>query len=127
MLAYSSLLFLVPSVYAYTNSYTAASLILGSLTGTSILYHSYNNPVTFWLDQVAVYSTVFSSFVYGYQGGFCVLMIPTLGNAWNSYVYFYGYRNKSLSFHKDQSISDFWHATIHFVSSICYFLLLYYS
>lgn len=127
MLSYSSLLFLVPCVYAYKNSHRVASLILGSLTGTSILYHSYKHPVTYWLDQVAVYSTVLSAFVYGYQGGFYVLLIPTVGNLWNSYVYFYGYRNKCLSFHEDRSVSDVWHATIHLVSSFSYLLLLYYS
>ena len=127
MLAYTSLFFLVPSAYAYQNNYSVASTILTSLTGTSILYHRYKHPVTFWIDQIAVYSTILSAFVYSYQGGFFTFLIPTIGNLWNSYVYFYGYRKKTLAFHPDPKIADIWHGTIHLVSAASYLLVLYYS
>jgi hypothetical protein len=127
MLVYTSFLFLIPCFYAYQKNHTAASTILASLTGTSVIYHTYKHPLTYWLDQAAVYITVFSSFVYGYNGGFAVCMIPTLGNLWNTYVYFYGHRNKSLVFHPDSKIGDFWHGTIHLISAVSYLLLLYYS
>jgi hypothetical protein len=124
ILPLSSLWFLVPSTYAYVYNHLLASYILVSLTGTSVLFHSYAHPITFWMDQLAIYVTVTSSFLYGYHGGFWVFLIPTTGNLWNTYVYWRGYKTKTMCFHPDFFISELWHSTIHFISAISYLALL---
>jgi len=126
ILPYTSLFFLVPCRYAYIYDHTAASSILFFLASTSVLYHSYYHPITFWLDQIAIYTTVISSFLYGYQGGVWVFLIPTVGNLWNTAIFWYGYKTKTLGFHPNYFISEVWHSSIHFVSSLSYLAVLYF-
>lgn len=126
ILPYTSFVFLAPSYYAYTYDHTLISSVLFFLASTSVIYHSYHHPVTFWFDQVAIYLTVTSSFVYGYQGGFWVFLIPTVGNLWNTCIFWYGYKTKTLGFHKDFFISEVWHSTIHFVSAVSYAAVIYF-
>lgn len=127
ILPYSSLFFLLPSTYAYMWDHRVASSILLFLTSTSIVFHSYTNPFTFWIDQVAIFTAVISSFIYGYHGGFWIFCIPTAGNLWNTYVYWYGYKTKTMGFHPNYFIGELWHSTIHLVSALSYFAILYFT
>ena len=126
ILPYSSLFFFIPCGYAHIYDYSLASYILFSLVTSSVLYHSYYHPITFWIDQIAIYLTVISSFVYGYQGGVWIFLIPTVGNLWNTYVFWYGYKTKSMCFHPNYFISELWHSTIHIISSVSYLGVLYF-
>lgn len=124
ILPFTSLLFLVPSVYAYGSNHYIPCSILFLLANSSVLYHSSYHPIAYWIDQVTIYTTIVSSFVYGYLGGFHVFLIPTAGNLWNTYVYWYGYKTKTMVFHPDLAIANLWHSTIHIVSSLSYLAIL---
>lgn len=126
VLPYSSLFFLIPCGYAHIYEHSLVSYILFSLVSTSVLYHSYDHTILFWMDQIAVYLTVMSSFFYGYQGGIWIFLIPSVGNLWNTYVFWYGYKTKTMCFHPNYFTSELWHSTIHIISSVSYLGVLYF-
>ena len=101
--------------YLYGNYITAVANFV--LAVTSIAFHLYCTPVTFLMDQVALYTVVARSFVDGYNGGLYGMTIPVVINTYNYIVFFSPY-SKYLEFHPNKTIGTFFHATIHLFAVI---------
>ena len=101
--------------YLYGNYITAVANFV--LAVTSIAFHLYCTPVTFLMDQVALYTVVARSFVDGYNGGLYGMTIPVVINTYNYIVFFSPY-SKYLEYHPNKTIGTFFHATIHLFAVI---------
>lgn len=101
--------------YLYGNYITAGANCL--LAATSIVFHLYSTPVTFLIDQVALYTVVARSFVDGYNGGLYGMTIPVVINTYNYIVFFSPY-SKYLEFHPNKTIGTFFHSTLHIFAVI---------
>lgn len=101
--------------YLYGNYITAVANFV--LAATSIAFHLYSTPVTFLMDQVALYTVVARSFVDGYNGGLYGMTIPVVINTYNYIVLFSPY-SKYLEYHPNKTIGTFFHATIHLFAVI---------
>ena len=101
--------------YLYGNYITAGANFV--LAITSIAFHLYSTPVTFLIDQVALYTVVARSFVDGYNGDLYGMTIFVVINTYNYIVYFSPY-SKYLEFHPNKTIGIFFHATIHLFAGL---------
>ena len=99
--------------YQYENPITAyASFVLAL---TSILYHSKRIPLTYWPDQIALYTVVARALVDGIQGGVPGITIWVLVTFYNYSIYFGPY-SKWFCHHPTTLIGNGWHSTIHAAS-----------
>jgi len=87
----------------YTTAYASYCLAL-----TSVLYHLQRGPVAYWLDQIALYTVVFRSFMDG-------TAISAIICSYNYIVFFSPY-SKWLCYHPIQHIGRRWHMSIHMIS-----------
>ena len=112
ILALSGSLFSVSGLvaYQYENPITAyASFVLAL---TSIAYHSKQIPLTYWPDQIALYTVVGRALVDGIQGGVPGITIWALVTFYNYSVHFGPY-SKWFCHHPNTLIGNGWHSTIH--------------
>jgi hypothetical protein len=114
-LALSGSLFSVSGfvAYRYDNYITAYTSFIVSLT--SIFYHLHHTPLSYWMDQIALYSVILRSFVDGYEKGTTGITISLVVCSYN-YIIFFSPYSKFCCFHSDPSIGNQWHRTIHLAS-----------
>lgn len=134
VLFFSCLVFLTNALAAYSKNQFIYSILFVTLTGTSLIVHSYDILYTNLLDKCSValvilyggnllYNTIQSIDVSIYtiliMSKIFITFLITL------YIYIVGYYTRSFCFHPQTSVSQQYHMALHCISSIGHHCILF--
>jgi hypothetical protein len=122
-LVLSAQAFLLPATLAYRSTVYPTAIIYLCLWLTSSYYHSTYSPISFYIDQVAVWIAVARSFVDGYNTYPYGLLCTFAANGYNYYVFVHAKYCSS----SDLRISTTAHAGIHVFTSIAVAIQMFLS
>lgn len=127
---YSSFIFLVNVILCVLYDYNLYAFLFFILWVTSIIFHLYNNMITFLIDKVIIVLVVL------YGGGiffekcksdmdiFYVLSIIATFLI-TIYLYYFGYICKKYCYCENKEIANIWHSGLHIISSIGHGLIVF--
>jgi hypothetical protein len=131
---YSSFIFLLNTIYAYSiNQLVYATLFL-NLTTTSLYYHSTYTPIANILDKTAIVSVVtYGGYIFInkaitlaispiYTTLMSISIISTF--LFINYLYLYGKKANCYCFSNNPNIANTYHSILHFISSLGHLLIM---
>jgi hypothetical protein len=129
---YSSLIFLVNSIVAFSFGYMLYSIIFFILVITSLIVHSTCNVYTNITDKIVIVMVVFYGGYLFYtkclrpidykQAVYIIFIISTF--LITIYLYIFGYLKNKYCFCEDKQIANIYHSLMHFVSSFGHILVI---
>jgi hypothetical protein len=128
-LFFSSFIFVTNLVSAWYYGYDVYSFLFGTLTLTSILFHSYSNIYTNLIDKVAILAVVSYGIYMIYHKQFIYRKIP-LAMIVTTFLlcilfFYYGYWNDCFCYHPEKEISNQYHCVLHMISSLGHHAIIF--
>lgn len=129
---YSSLIFLVNSIIAFSFGYMFYSIIFFVLVTTSLIVHSTGNIYAMIIDKIAILLIVLYGGHLFYtkclrpidikQMVYIISIVSTF--LITIYLYYFGYLKTQYCFCEDKQIANLYHSFLHFVSSMGHVLIV---
>jgi hypothetical protein len=129
---YSSCIFLVNSIVAFSFGYMFYSIIFFILLTTSLIVHSTYNAYAMIIDKIAILIVVLYGGYLFYtkclrpidtkQIVYMICIVTTFLTT--VYLYYFGYLQCQYCFCEDKRIANLYHSFLHFVSSVGHVLII---
>ena len=116
----SSMCFITNAISAYMYEYYLYSFLFGTLTFTSLFYHTSNTFYTNLMDKMAIASIVMYGAYVLYLKQLNALRLSVVVAAFMACIlfFYYGYCTNQYCYHPDKSTGNMYHSLLHVVSSI---------
>ena len=128
LLAYTSLCYLTNAIVALYLGYYLYAFLFFILTLTSVVHHSFYHTYTGFVDRMAVLSIILYGAYVMYKkkevGELLLYGLIVAAFLYGVWAYSYGFRCKRYCFDPDRSVSEWYHATLHVISSFGHHLIM---
>jgi hypothetical protein len=128
---YTSFGFLLVAIILFYAKYVEYSALFGFLFFTSILYRSYTNLYTQYLDKLAILLVVsygaymFSMRIWNHTITIVPLIVILSTFLITLCLYYGGYLINSCCFCEDARVADWWHGFLHIISCFGHMMIVF--